>query len=81
MQLYLEGPEDDPRRPLRVLAAFASVGAGAGEPAEVRMTVPARAFARFDEGRGNWVSHPGTYTLRAGRSSRDLRLNAQVVLR
>jgi hypothetical protein len=28
-----------------------------------------------------WVAHPGTYTVHAGRSSRDLRLNTKVVLR
>jgi beta-glucosidase len=81
VQVYLEGRDDDPRRPLRVLAAFASVGAGPGELAEARLTVPARSFARFDEVRSRWVWHPGAYTLHAGRSSRDLRLNAQVVLR
>jgi beta-glucosidase len=81
VQVYLEGPDDDPRRPLRTLAAFASIGAEPGEQVEARLTVPARQFARFDEGRRDWVWHPGTYTLHAGRSSRDLRLNAQVVLR
>jgi beta-glucosidase len=81
VQVYLEGPDDDPRRPLRVLAAFASVSAGAGENAEARVTVPARSFARFDEGRRDWVWVPGTYTLRAGRSSRDLTLSKEVVVR
>jgi beta-glucosidase len=81
VQVYLEGPDDDPRRPIRVLASFASVGADPGETIEARLTVPARAFARFDEARSEWVWHPGTYTLHAGRSSRDLRLNTEVVLR
>ena len=81
VQVYLEGPDDDPSRPLRVLAAFASIGAGPGEEAEARLTVPARSFARFDERRRDWVLHPGTYTLHAGRSSRDLRLSARVVMR
>jgi beta-glucosidase len=81
VQLYLEGPDDDPARPLRVLAAFADVVCGPGERAEARLTVPARLFARFDEERRDWVWPPGTYTLRAGRSSRDLRLKAEVVLR
>ncbi len=81
VQLYLEGPDDDPRRPLRVLAAFSNVTVGPGEQAEVRLTVPARSFARFDEGRREWVWQPGTYTMHAGRSSRDLRLSTQVVLR
>ncbi len=81
VQVYLEGPDDDATGPLRVLAAFSPVDVGLGERAEVRLTVPARAFARFDEARREWVWHPGTYTLRAGRSSRDLRLKRQVVLR
>ena len=81
VQLYLEGPDDDPSRPLRVLAAFSSVGAQPGELAEARLNVPARSFARFDGGRHEWVWEPGTYKVRAGRSSRDLRLSAEVVLR
>jgi beta-glucosidase len=81
VQVYLEGPDDDPRRPLRVLGAFATVEAEPGTSAEVRLVVPARAFARFDEARRQWVPHAGTYTLRAGRSSRDLRLSSEVVMR
>jgi beta-glucosidase len=81
VQVYLEGPDDDPSRPLRVLAAFAAVSAGPGEQAQVTLTVPARSLARFDEATSGWTSHPGVYTLRVGRSSRDLRLKAEVVLR
>jgi beta-glucosidase len=81
VQLYLEGPDGDPDRPLRVLAAFAAIGAKPDEQVEARLNVPARSFACFDEGRREWVWQPGTYTVRAGRSSRDLRLSTQVVLR
>jgi beta-glucosidase len=81
VQLYLEGQDDDPSRPIRVLAAFVEVVCGPGEQAEARLTVPARLFARFDEERDGWVWLPGTYALRAGGSSRDLRLNTEVVLR
>jgi beta-glucosidase len=81
VQLYLEGPDDEPSRPIRVLAAFSPVAADAGEEVAARLTVPARAFMRFDDERRAWISHPGKYTLRAGRSSRDLRLSAEVVLR
>jgi beta-glucosidase len=81
VQVYLEGPDDDPTRPLRVLAAFAVIGAGPGATAETRLTVPARSFGRFDDGLSRWVAHPGTYTVHTGRSSRDLRLSAKVVLR
>jgi beta-glucosidase len=81
VQVYVEGRNDDPTRPLRVLAAFSTVSAGPDERTGARLTVPARSFARFDEGLCEWVWHPGTYTLHAGRSSRDLRLSSQVVVR
>jgi beta-glucosidase len=81
VQLYLEGPDHDPARPVRVLAAFASLSAQAGTAAIARLTVPSRLFKHFDESTRAWVSDPGTYTLRAGRSSSDLRLNAMVVVR
>jgi beta-glucosidase len=80
VQVYLEGPDDDPSRPIRVLAAFTTLEARPGEQVEARLTVPARSFARFDARQREWVSHPGTYSLRVGRSSRDLRLNTRVVL-
>lgn len=80
VQAYLEAPDDDPSRPLRCLAGFATVEAGAGQKAEARMVIPARAFARFDPDAHAWVWQPGTYTLRVGRSSRDLRLAQPVHL-
>lgn len=81
VQVYLEAPDDDPQRPIRVLAGFAAIDVEPGTTTDVRLTVPARTFARFDEARREWVWQPGTYTLRAGRSSRDLRLTTQVVMR
>jgi beta-glucosidase len=81
VQVYLEAPDDDPHRPRRVLAGFGTVGAEAGASAEVRVSLPGRSFARFDETARKWAWRPGTYTLRAGRSSRDLRLSAEVVMR
>ena len=81
VQLYLEAPDGDPTRPPRVLAGFAAVSAEAGAATTSRLTVPARLFQSFDESAHAWVSQPGTYTLHAGRSSRDLRLHARLVLR
>jgi len=81
VQVYLEAPDDDPRRPVRILAGFGAVEAAAGAAAEVRLTVPGRSLARFDEATHAWSWRPGTYTLRAGRSSRDLRLSKEVVVR
>ena len=78
-----DGSKRDARllRPLRTLAAFASVQADAGEEVGVTLTVPARAFARFDDSDGQWAWPASTWKLCAGRSSRDLRVSSQVTLR
>jgi beta-glucosidase len=81
VQIYLEGPDDDPSRPQRVLAAFSSIEAGPGEQREVQLTLPSRSFARFDEAKRDWAWRRGTCKVHAGRSSRDLRLITEVVLR
>ena len=78
VQAYLEGPPDDQRRPVRVLAAFAPVTAEPGVRAEARLLVPARVFARYDEAARRWAWPAGDYTLRVGRSSRDLRLRVPI---
>jgi beta-glucosidase len=78
VQAYLEPPTADPARPLRALAAFAVVTAAPGERAEARLTVPARAFARYDESAGAWVRPSGEFTIRVGRSSADLPLQLRV---
>jgi beta-glucosidase len=81
VQAYLEPPTADPGRPVRALAAFAAVTAAPGEHAEARLTVPARAFDRYDEEAGTsggWVRPSGEFTVRIGRSSADLPLHLRV---
>jgi beta-glucosidase len=78
VQAYLAGPPGDPSRPVRELAAFAIATAGPGEAAEVTLQVPARAFARWDEDCAGWLWPAGQFTVHVGRSSRDLRLTAQI---
>jgi beta-glucosidase len=81
VQVYLEAPDRDPRRPIRTLAGFGIVDALPGATADIRLTVPARSFACYDEASHRWAWRAGTYTLRVGRSSRDLRLSGEVVVR
>jgi beta-glucosidase len=80
VQAYLAGPPGDAARPRRQLASFAGAAAEPGAAAEVRLRVPARAFARWDEHAGGWAWPPGQFTVHVGRSSRDLRLSAPVRL-
>ena len=78
VQAYVEPVTAEAGRPVRTLAAFAAATAEPGEAAEVRLTVPARAFARYDETAGAWVWPPGEFAVRVGRSSADLRLSVRV---
>jgi beta-glucosidase len=78
VQAYVEPVTAEAGRPVRTLAAFAAASAEPGQTAEVRLTVPARAFARYDETAGAWVWPPGEFAVRVGRSSADLRLSVRV---
>jgi beta-glucosidase len=83
IQAYLAGPDQASPvpRPPRVLAAFAVVRAEPGERVTARLTVPARAFARYDEDLASWIWPGGEWTIHVGRSSRDLPLTAVLRLR
>jgi beta-glucosidase len=79
VQAYLAGPgRTGAGRPVRVLAAFAAVRAAPGETIAVRLTIPARAFARYDAGLARWIWLGGEFTVQVGSSSRDLLLSAPV---
>jgi beta-glucosidase len=78
VQAYVEPVTAEAGRPVRTLAAFAAATAEAGENAEVRLTLPARAFARYDETARAWTWPPGEFAVRIGRSSADLRLSVRV---
>jgi|HubBroStandDraft_1064217.scaffolds.fasta_scaffold00551_2 beta-glucosidase len=78
VQAYVEPATAEADRPVRTLAAFAAATAGPGETAEVRLTVPARAFARYDETARAWIWPPGEFAVRIGRSSADLLLSVRV---
>jgi beta-glucosidase len=82
VQAYVEPAETGSAalglRPVRTLAAFADATTGPGQTAEVRLTVPARAFARYDETARTWIWPPGEFSVRIGRSVADLRLSVQV---
>jgi beta-glucosidase len=78
VQAYVEPVAAEAGRPVRTLAAFAAATADPGEVAEVRLAVPARAFARYDELTRAWVWPPGEFAVRIGRSSADLRLSVRV---
>ncbi|WP_084104959.1 beta-glucosidase [Demequina sp. NBRC 110056] len=80
VQVYVEGPEDGPERPVRWLGGFAAVSADAGEAATATVRLAARVFEVWDVQRQAWILPEGEYRLRVGRSVRDIRADAVVRL-
>jgi len=73
VQLYLSADGDD-TRPVRWLAGFAVADVAAGGTATVDVPLAHRSFETWSTDAAGWTLNAGTYRLRAGRSSRDLRL-------
>jgi len=80
VQLYVTDPESSVYRPEQELRAFARVTLEPGESAPVTLTLGRRAFAFWHEVADRWVVEGGTFGLRVGASSRDIRAEATVEL-
>jgi beta-glucosidase len=75
VQVYASKPGSAVERPPRWLAGYAVAEADPGEEVTVEVPVARRAFEHWD---GGWTVESGTFRLEAGRSSRDLRVAAEV---
>jgi beta-glucosidase len=75
VQAYLSRVHSSVDRPVRWLAGYAVVRAGAGEELTVRIPIERRSFAHWH---GRWRVEPGTYTVHIGSSATDLPLTAIV---
>jgi beta-glucosidase len=78
VQLYVADLDASVPRPKQELAAFAKLALAPGEAATVVLKLEPRAFAFFDVAKNAWVVEPGSFELRAGRSSRAIRSTARV---
>jgi beta-glucosidase len=78
VQVYIADPEASLPRPPRELKAFAPITLEPGEAGTVTLELDSRAFSYWD---GGWYAEPGVFEVLVGRSSRDVRLTGQVVLK
>jgi len=76
VQLYLGQPDSRLVRPPQELKGFARVTLEPGETRTVTLPLTPQSRACYDPQAGAWASEPGPYTVRIGRSSRDIRLQA-----
>ncbi|WP_082492363.1 glycoside hydrolase family 3 C-terminal domain-containing protein [Leifsonia sp. Root4] len=80
VQLYVHASDSAVHRPEQELKAFTKVHLAAGETQTVSLTLDARSFAVYDVAASDWASEPGSYELRVGASSRDIRVTHTVEL-
>ena len=81
-QLYMALPA--PRgvtQPPRALKGFQRVALSPGGRARASFKLNQRAFSYYDAKRSRWQVQPGCYRVLAGRSSRDLPLQATIAVR
>lgn len=78
VQLYVAKPNAEIFRPAQELKAFAKVQLAAGERKTVTLTLDDKAFRYWNTRTDSWEVEGGTYELRVGASSADIRLTAAV---
>jgi beta-glucosidase len=76
VQCYVHALDRRPGEPDQQLRAFEKVTLDPAAIGRVVFGLSERDFARYDEQLAGWVTAPGSYEIRIGRSSRDLRLRA-----
>ncbi len=81
VQVYIAPPAGGAERPVKELRGFEKVAIKAGESARVSVSIPRRAFSRFDAQAHRWVVDPGTWTVLIGSSSEDIRCSLPVEIR
>ena len=77
-QLYIHADTCGMFRPEQELKGFAKVALAPGEEKEVSIPLNGRSFALWSIEENDWVIEPGSYELRIGASSREIRLSARV---
>ena len=78
VQVYAAKPDAQIFRPAQELKAFAKVWLEAGESKTVTLPLDDKAFRYWNTKTDSWEVEGGTYELRVGASSADIRLTAAV---
>ena len=73
-QVYVSAPQGVLEKPSQELRAFGKTGVlQPGQSQVLQFEIEGKDLASFDTGRGRWVADAGSYSLRVGASSRDIR--------
>jgi beta-glucosidase len=80
-QLYVHDASPVVERPEAELKGFSRVELAPGETKRISLRLDRSAFAFYDESLHDWRAAPGAFELRAGASSRDVRLVQTITLK
>lgn len=80
VQLYINTATSEVRRPIRELKGFEKVELNPGETKSVKFVLDKQAFAYYEPAIQDWFVESGTYRIEIGSSSRDLRLNGEIII-
>ncbi len=80
-QVYVSDAEASVPRPPKELKGFVKVPLQPGERKTVSVPLDARAWSFFDPTLRDWVVEPGAFRVLVGSSARDIRLEADLVVR
>ncbi|NOU37011.1 MAG: glycosyl hydrolase [Kiritimatiellaceae bacterium] len=78
VQLYVHDEQSSVERPYRELKGFKKVFLQPGERKTVTMTLDWKALAFWDITTHDWLVEPGTFTLLAGNSSRNVQCQTRI---
>lgn len=78
VQLYISDRSQAVHKPEQELKEFSKIAVAAGQSAAVSLHVPAEAFSHYNLANRQWLVSNGSYEIRIGASSRDLRLRQTV---
>jgi beta-glucosidase len=80
VQIYVKDEESSLQRPEKELKAFQKVMLEPGSSTTVTFELSEEAFRYYDDIKMAWILEPGSFTISAGSSSRDIRLSGEVKL-
>lgn len=78
IQIYSSVPQSVKDRPVKELKGFAKVNLQPGEEKKVQIPIVVNDLSWYDENEKGWKLESGSYLLRIGSSSRDIRLEAKI---
>jgi beta-glucosidase len=81
VQLYLHAPSTEMEKPLQELKGFTKTNLlKPGESEQLSFSLDVRSLASFQSGLSSWVADAGSYEVRIGASSQDIKLKGSFSL-